>query len=308
MSTGTGFGTRVSNPSPCVLGKPCAFVLHLHDEFDRPLATGGMISNLTIRLNASGRQVRNQMHDNRDGTFTAVIPESWVKKPGSYLFSFYNGSKEFKPIMSGPHDLAVGFDCMNVPDGKYRKYGGDCTGLRTVDFKLSCEGSFAQLDQTGSSCVCKPGYERILYINSSEPLSCRAKCQAAERVSDDGASCVCADRYYDTDVHGVLVCNTGGWDTEKTLIAVQNAQRQRKSSTGPAQRCATECPAACTFCECIALSLPPLTSSYPAQMCSWRRRAWDSDNQAELAPEFHFDTRVQRAAHTRQWLASTGDL
>ena len=251
----TKFGTRVTNPSPCFVGAggggggrkdPCAFLLSMYDDYDRPLTTGGMITNLSVGLN--GTQKQTLMHDNRDGTFTATIPDDWVATPGDYLFQFYHDETEFKPAMDGPHHLAVAPDCMNVPSGRYQKWGGNCTGVRTVEFELGSCNAHSQPDQTKTHCVCMDGYQPNIRAhggqNRSSPLSCHRSCDTGESVGNDGASCVCSGHYYDTAVHGVLICSKGGWPVTISQ-AVKDALERRKGG----HKCATECPDECTSCE-----------------------------------------------------------
>ena len=125
---GSSFGTRVSNPSPCHIAAPCAFVLTLYDDNDQPVNQGGLLHNLTLNLG----DLHTPMIDNHDGTFVASIPHGWIRNVGSYTFEFVHDGQEFRPMMDGPQTVATADDCAFSPSAG--KFGGVCKGLRTVKF------------------------------------------------------------------------------------------------------------------------------------------------------------------------------
>ncbi len=127
-------GTRVTKPNSCRVGEPCAFVLHMYDEYDQPAKQGGLIHNLTLRSGA----LSTPMHDNRDGTFTAAIPPDWVFEGDNSeerVFVFAHNGSEFRPR------FVDRTSSVNVPDCHYdynehqeRIPQGECASLRTVKF------------------------------------------------------------------------------------------------------------------------------------------------------------------------------
>ena len=162
------------------------------------------------------------MHDNRDGTFTAAIPTSWVDRKGSRLFHFEGaGGAEFRPM----------FDAENAEADHGPNY--DYPSLRTVEFlPRQCKGSHTVPDQaTGATCVCEEGFEEDTGTNSST-LSCHKMCEAGEAVSSDGGTCRCTGTTYDTTRNGILNCSAGGW-TAPDLAA--------HKQTGRCAPCTEEC-------------------------------------------------------------------
>ena len=88
LSGVAGGGPRVLNPTPCRIAGPCAFVLQMWDSDNVPVHVGGLISNLTLHFNGT----RTPMIDERDGTFSAVVPTDRIDTTGSFLFHFeHNG-------------------------------------------------------------------------------------------------------------------------------------------------------------------------------------------------------------------------
>eukprot|EP01046_Picozoa_sp_COSAG06_P070464 COSAG06_NODE_19720_length_825_cov_1.420110_1_plen_234_part_10 len=47
------FGTRVTPPTGCVVGRACSWVLHLHDADDQPALTGSLVMGLALGVNCS---------------------------------------------------------------------------------------------------------------------------------------------------------------------------------------------------------------------------------------------------------------
>ena len=177
-------GTRVTNPGQCHIGAPCEFLLAMYDDYDEPVNQGDLIHNMTLRLGG----LRSPMHDNRDGTFTAAIPDGWVRAVGSHTFEFAHSGQEFRPMMSGPTTVAVATDCGTD--------GGVCAGLRMVEFQpRDCPaGNHTRPDDvSGATCVCRDGF--VPDGNSSDmSLSCLRDCRrVGESVSRDGSSCQCVD-------------------------------------------------------------------------------------------------------------------
>lgn len=264
------YGTRVWNPSPCDLGTvDCAFTLSIYDTFDRPLTVGGMVRDLELRKLGEPELIR-PMIDNRDGTFTARIPPEW-QSPGPVAFEFLHEGKPFFPIMDGPHHIAVAADCMNdVADGKI---GGNCTGLRTVDFRLGhCPAHSTPADD-GTKCVCNATAGFVPsggVFGPKGPLSCQLRCNGlGENVSEDGSRCVCGGKHYDTSRYGVLSCTTGGWGNIAALASRAAEEALRRHARTP---CATECPSPCTRCE----------NGVPIVQLGWRLNFTSTNELSEL--------------------------
>eukprot|EP01043_Picozoa_sp_COSAG02_P021545 COSAG02_NODE_1097_length_14589_cov_6.159075_5_plen_1535_part_00 len=240
--TSIGLGPRVSNPSPCHLGALCAFVLQLYDEYDMPMTSGGLIQNLTVGYGNKSAT----MHDNRDGSFTALIPVEWIHHTGNFLFRFEHNGREFQPMMDGTQTIAVADDCDDDPP--HHMYGGPCTGLRTIEYlPRNCPAANhtqPDLQTGGATCVCQHGYEPD-GNSTNTSLSCHRSCsRAGESVSRDGGSCICTGNTYNSSAHGILLCSTGGWQMALASPSYQAGAkaRFRGSSCLP-------CPSECVQCE-----------------------------------------------------------
>eukprot|EP01043_Picozoa_sp_COSAG02_P020828 COSAG02_NODE_1037_length_15050_cov_93.060665_4_plen_1550_part_01 len=235
---GPSDGSRVYNPTQCHIGARCAFVLYLYDSDGEPLRMGGLISGLTLRFNDTATTA---FVDNRDGSFTATIPVNWIQRAGSRLFRFEHQGVEFTPSMTVGNKLASGSDCL---------YAGDpqgCTSLRTVEFlpRQCPEGSHTAPDlATGTTCsVCEEGFEKQMGMNATQ--NCYKSCRIGETISHDGGSCVCSNSgYYDTTLHGIIICATGGWKPAENVVVFNQIQTARAKG----RNCA-RCPTECTRCE-----------------------------------------------------------
>jgi hypothetical protein len=239
---GLSFGTRVSNPGSCHIGAPCAFVLALYDDYSQPVNQGGLLYNLTLRLG----HLQTSMTDNRDGTFTASIPDGWVRKVGSYTFDFVHGTEEFRPMMSGPTTVAVADDCKN--SASTGEYGGVCKGLRTVEFlpRECVPSSHTRPDDNGgATCVCLPGYSPDGISSNGSHLNCHRDChRSGERVSRDGGSCECSGHTYNSSENGILLCSTAGWEAALGSASMLDAVAIRKQGGA-----CVPCPSECVRCE-----------------------------------------------------------
>jgi uncharacterized protein (DUF983 family) len=175
-----GFGTRVVKPESCHVGEPCAFVLHMYDDYDQPVKQGGLIHNLTLRLGGLSASMR----DNRDGSFTAAIPTDWVLVEGSAVFDFAHNGSEFRPRSVERFTLATSPDCRyDVTDTGRRVPMGECASLRTIEF-LPRQCSEGQYDsRTFGVLVCTTGDWK-----PAESLR-GAYAETAARISD-GKFCV----------------------------------------------------------------------------------------------------------------------
>ena len=233
-----GRGARVNNPTPCHLGASCEFLLQMYDEDDQPAKVGGLVSDLTLQFDS---KFRTPMRDNRDGTFTAAIPNHWLHSNGSYLFHFLDrNGVEFKPQY-------------NLQNVLVSKHPGDQDSIRTVEFlPRQCLGSHTIADKTtGATCICtNSSFDPDKTSDNSTDLNCHRRCNADEMLSDDRGSCVprpCTGRSYDTDLHGILLCSRSGLSSHSLddSLTYQEALRTREMEGG---RCAP-CPSECTRCE-----------------------------------------------------------
>ena len=128
---------------------------------------------------------------------------------------------------------------------------GCCTGLRTVEFlpRRCPEGSHTVPDEaTGATCVCKAGFEPD--TTSTTTLSCHRNCGPGE--ISDGSLCMCSGRNYDTDLHGILICNAGGWEPAENGRTYQDAIEIRAQGF----KC-VPCPTECAVCDNGTATLLP---------------------------------------------------
>jgi Leucine-rich repeat (LRR) protein len=219
------FGTRVIKPTECRVGGDCAFRLDLYDMDDRPAHGRGLKSNMTLRLNT----LSTHMNDNYNGSFTASIPKEWVKEKGPKTFQFFHNDDEFRPMMTGVHEVPLGADCPAVG-------GGSCEQVRTIDFlPRQCTGTHTIADQTtGSICQCLPGF--LPYSNKSHnQISCHIPCTGEDVPSRDGSHCECTGSNYDTQATGIVLC-VGSGSVDAAL---------QFTGTGTGGKCKT-CPACAT--------------------------------------------------------------
>ena len=236
---GGSYGTRVANPGSCRIDTPCAFVLAMYDDYGESVHQGGLLHNLTLRLGG----LSAPMVDNRDGTFTAAIPNGWVTAVGSYMFEFAHSGQDFRPMMSGPTTIATADDCD-------ADVGGVCAGLRTVEFlPRDCPAvSHTRPDEVGgATCVCRPDFILDGNTNSTNSTnSCHRDCHhhLGETVSRDGGSCECSENHYDVRKTGVLLCTTGDWRPEGGLKVYTDAAALVRNGS----KCLA-CPAECVSCK-----------------------------------------------------------
>ena len=230
------YGTRVYNPTQCHIGAPCTFELRMYDSEDAAVRVGNLIQDMTLCFNGS----TTPMTDERDGTFTAAIPAEWIGRTGSYLFHFKHKDAEFTPMIATTNAWASSSDCIAAGDGL-------CTSLRTVEFLVrQCpDGSHTVPDKaTGTTCdTCDDGYEKMAGTKPTQ--NCYKSCGFGETVSHDGSLCVCSNRdYYDTNLHGIIICRTGEWEPPQSVLAFEIAHAARVAGT----KCAP-CPTECVRCE-----------------------------------------------------------
>eukprot|EP01046_Picozoa_sp_COSAG06_P012303 COSAG06_NODE_719_length_12828_cov_24.153036_4_plen_203_part_00 len=68
--------------------------------------------------------------DNRDGTFSAVIPPEWISRTCNALFHFTHNGEDFHPSATAGDEQWSAKDCPDSPtEGQV-----ECKGLRTVNF------------------------------------------------------------------------------------------------------------------------------------------------------------------------------
>jgi hypothetical protein len=231
--TDTGsFGTVVTNPSPCRVGGMCAFTLQLVDEFGQPVRQGGLIANLSLRLNGSHAA---PMRDNRDGTFTAPIDPSWIAHTGRFEFHFEHAGAEFWPQSNTPTTAAVASDCHNPPDPSDR-----CAGLRSVTFEpRACpDGSHTVADAaTGAICECMPGFAPDPGRGGSV-RSCHRLCETGTKATASNDGCECDGTSYNATATGTLLCVASQVGSPQPLLSHAAARVGRDCRPCP-DECAT---------------------------------------------------------------------
>lgn len=227
-------GTRVIIPSGCRLGHdalPCELILQMYDADDQPALGGGVINNLTLRYNEN----TTAMVDNRDGTFSAIVPQGWLRRKGSHTFQFFHEDQEFTPFLTAGNAYGSDPDCRSPTFGP-------CASARTVFFaERQCpRNTFA--DKTGLNCICASGFLPNVGFSQMDP-QCHLDCPYHTVQSEDGSYCECDAYTYNTTAVGVVVC-ARQW-SDPTLIPEYQAV-QRDAARGI--ECSL-CPTACASCN-----------------------------------------------------------
>jgi hypothetical protein len=246
------FGSQVATPDNCHVGQNCAFRLDIFDEDNDVVEVGGLLSNLTLRLDG----LISPMTDMRNGSFLAQIPGHWITSARPVLFHFFHFEDEFYPMTITGGVVADGADCPATG-------GGRCKSLRTISFLPKiCAGLNTVADaDTGSVCECAPGF--VAYSNeSNDQVSCHVRCTGEDVPSRDGRYCECTGTNYDTQATGVVLCVGSG--------SVDAALQQFTSMLGPAGKCRA-CPA-CATCEGGVVTLH----------AGWRLNASDPNSLKQL--------------------------
>lgn len=201
---GTGCaGTRVIRPAGCRVGPsapPCTFTLQMYDADEQPAVTGGLVEHLTLRYGNRS----SDMIDNRDGTFSAIIPTQWIASKGTYVFQFFQEDEEFTPF------LTIGNAYGTDPDCRAPTYG-PCASVRTVFFAARQCPKFAVVDESGTRCSCAPGFHESENFSQAVP-TCLKSCETGTRQSpEDPSRCDCDGGTYDPSISGRVSCVLGDW-------------------------------------------------------------------------------------------------
>jgi len=160
--------TRVSPPPGCRVGPsapPCTFTLRLYDSTDthQPARVGGLVHGLELG-NAAGYGGRVPMVDNRDGSFSGTVNQSWVSRRGSHTFTVWLGGRDISAGLN--YDAA----------GNY----ADSNALRTADFEpIDCrEGTHMHAEPVmGATCLCDDGFTL-----EAGGQSCHRQCPGGTKV------------------------------------------------------------------------------------------------------------------------------
>ena len=169
LSLGTSSDwTRVSPPTGCRVGPsapPCTFTLRLYDSTDthQPARVGGLVHGLELG-NAAGYGGRVPMVDNRDGSFSGTVNQSWVSRRGPHTFTVWLGGRD---ISAGLRYDAAG----------NQQAGADKVALRTVNFvPIDC-AAHMHPDSAGATCLCDTNFTL-----EAGGQSCHRQCPGGTKV------------------------------------------------------------------------------------------------------------------------------
>ena len=162
--------TRVSPPTGCRVGPsapPCTFTLRLFDSSaypGQPARVGGLVHGLELG-NATGYGGRVPMVDNRDGSFSGTVNQSWVSRQGPHTFTVWLGGRD---ISAGLRYDAAGGELRTV------EYSD---ALRTVEFApIEC-AAHMHPDSAGATCLCDDGFAL-----EAGGQSCHRQCPGGTKV------------------------------------------------------------------------------------------------------------------------------
>ena len=164
--------TRVSPPTGCRVGPsapPCTFTLRLYDSTSltgdpQPARVGGLVHGLELG-NATGYGGRVPMVDNRDGSFSGTVNQSWVSRRGSHTFTVWLGGRDISAGLN--YDAA----------GSYQSSDADKVALRTVEFApIEC-AAHMHPDSAGATCLCDTNFTL-----EAGGQSCHRQCPGGTKV------------------------------------------------------------------------------------------------------------------------------
>ena len=171
--------TRVSPPTGCRVGPsapPCTFTLRLYDssgiyaDDSQPARVGGLVHGLELG-NAAGYGGRVPMVDNRDGSFSGTVNQSWVSRRGPHTFTVWLGGRD---ISAGLRYDAAG-NCQK--DSNFNCLASNSDQLRTVEFApIEC-AAHMHPDSAGATCLCNPGF-----TPEARGQSCHRQCPGGTKV------------------------------------------------------------------------------------------------------------------------------
>jgi hypothetical protein len=225
-------GTHIAAPTECHVGSVCVFRLYMYDLQTRPVHVGELLSNITMRL---GNRT-TMMADERNGSFVAQMPLSWITRSGVHAFQFFHYDTEITPRINEYGSHPQSDDCNKLVRG--------CPSLRTVRFlpRICPHLSNTVPDSTGGVCICQPGFEVSHSATvASSYLICRRSCSGG-RVERDNI-CECPTYDYDNELYGIVLCESSDWTPVGRRADFQSAT----NSIASGQKC-TLCPE-CATCR-----------------------------------------------------------
>jgi hypothetical protein len=161
--------TRVSPPTGCRVGPsapPCTFTLRLYDNTypAQPARVGGLVHGLELG-NATGYGGRVPMVDNRDGSFSGTVNQSWVSRRGPHTFTVWLGGR----------DISAGLKYDAT--GAHKDDNATSVALRTVDFgPIEC-AAHMHPDSAGATCLCDTNFTL-----EAGGQSCHRQCPGGTKV------------------------------------------------------------------------------------------------------------------------------
>ena len=184
---------------------PCSFTLRLYDTSDQPAHTSGSLTGLALGYDTGDEGMQKvTMVDNRDGTFTATVNQSWIQRKGDHTFTFFLGDRNVEPQWNEMGD--------RVDD-----WSTDAAAsLRTVHFEpIRCHPRMRP-DPTGAFCLCETDF-----VLDSGGGSCRRRCGPGTTVTADGEDCMCSEHPYNMSLVGALLCVSSNAEDTTPLLEFQ---------------------------------------------------------------------------------------
>jgi hypothetical protein len=206
---------------------PCSFTLRLYDTSDQPAHTSGSLTGLALGYDTGDEGMQKvTMVDNRDGTFTATVNQSWIQRKGDHTFTFFLGDRNVEPQWNAMGD--------RVDD-----WSTDAAAsLRTVHFEpIRCHPRMRP-DPTGAFCLCETDF-----VLDSGGGSCHRRCGPGTTVTADGEECMCTEHAYNISLVGALLCVASDAEDPTTLLEFQQITEQQHRG----EEC-RRCPAECALC------------------------------------------------------------
>ncbi len=205
---------------------PCSFTLRLYDTSRQPAHTSGSLSDVALGYDTGNGIQKVAMVNNRDGTFTGTVNQSWIQHEGDHTFMFFLGDQTVEPQWNAMGDRVEDWSTENG------------ASLRTVYFEPRRCPVRMQPDPTGAYCLCEPDFTLDVTGNS-----CHRRCGVGTTVTPDGEDCMCTAHSYNISLTGALLCVASDEEDPTTLSEFQQIKRQQQNG----EEC-RRCPAECAIC------------------------------------------------------------
>jgi hypothetical protein len=226
----------------CRIAEPCAFTLQLRDAGAYDVRVGG--AKLTMKL--QGHQEQYSLTDNHDGTYTAVIPPTWLQRVTD---KDYNTSAHPQFIeLSHQHanrSARVFHAAMTMQN---EQLCSTRAHFLTCPLQLHVQppncvkmlGVLGMHDPSDNSqCQCSPDSYRVAITNGA--VTCKAKCPENQQRDNIGNGDTC-------------VCMKGTYNSTRFPLRMQSVNNtacmfQYQPWTPPVRHLVCKrCPQQCTLC------------------------------------------------------------